>query len=86
MNNAASSSMMSLNIKCSKTNQHRVGCLVILGKTVDDHCPIMALLDYLIRRRDKSGALLQWLDGIPLFKTRFVEAVRQALTAAHLPA
>ena len=49
MDNAASPSVISLNIKCSKTNQCRVGCLVILGKTVDDHCPIMALLDGLTR-------------------------------------
>ena len=86
MDNTVSSSVMSLNIKCSKTNQCRVGCLVILGKTVDDHCPIMALLDNLTRRRHKSEALFQWHDGTPLSKTWFVEAVRQALTTAYLPA
>ena len=77
--------MISLNIKCSKTDQGRVCCQVILGKTVDDLCPIMALLDYLTRWGDKPGALFQWQDGTPLSKTQFVEAVRQALTAAHHP-
>ena len=86
VDNATSPSVISLNIKCSKTDQGRVGCQVILGKTGDDLCPIMALLDYLTSRGDKPGALFQWQDGTPLSKTRFVEAVRQALTAAHLPA
>ena len=49
VHNATSSLMISLNIKCSKTDQGRVCCQVILGKTVDDLCPIMALLDYLTR-------------------------------------
>ena len=86
VDNAASPSVISLNIKCSKTDQGRVGCQVVLGKTGDDLCPIVALLDYLARRGDKPGALFQWQDQTPLSKTRFVEAVRQALTAAHLPA
>ena len=86
VDNAASPSVISLNIKCSKTDQGRVGCQVILGKTGDDLCPIMALLDYLTRRGDKPGALFQWQDGTLLSKTQFVEAVRQALTEAHLPA
>ena len=83
---AVSPSVISLNIKCSKTDQGRVGCQVVLGRTGDELCPVTALLNYLARRGSESGALFQWQDGIPLSKTRFVEAVRQALTAAHLPA
>ena len=86
LDNAASQSVISLNIKCSKTDQGRVGCQVILGKTGDDLCPIMALLDYLARQGDKPGTLFQWQEGTPLSKTQFMEAVRQALTAAYLPA
>ena len=85
MDNAASPSVISLNIKCSKTDQGRVGCQVVLDKTGDDLCPIEALLDYLARWGDKPGELFQWQDQTPLSKTRFVEAVRQALTAVHLP-
>ena len=83
---AVSPSVISLNIKCSKTDQGRVGCQVVLGRTGDDLCPVTALLNYLARRGSEPGALFQWRDGTPLSKTRFVEAVRQALTAAHLPA
>ena len=46
----------------------------------------MALLDYLTRRGDKPGALFQWQDMTPLSRIQFVNAVRQALTAARLPA
>ena len=58
---------------------------MILGRTGDDLCPVLALLDYLSRRGNKPGALFQWQDGTPLSKAKFVEATRQALTAAQLP-
>jgi len=35
---------------------------------------------------DRPGVLFQWQDGTSLSKTRFVEAVCQALTAANPPA
>ena len=41
----------------------------------------VGLLDYLARKGNKPGALFQWQDR----KTWFVDAVRQALTAAHFP-
>ena len=59
---------------------------MVLGKTGDDLCPVAALLSYLVIRGDKPGALFQWQDGTPLSETQFMEAVRQALTATHLPA
>jgi len=43
-------------------------------------------MEYLSRRGDSPGALLQWDNRVPLSKTKFVEAVRQALTTAGLPA
>ena len=55
VDNAASPSMISLNIKCSKTDQVRVDCQVVFGKTGDDLCPIVALLDYLARRGKNLG-------------------------------
>ena len=83
---ATSPSLISLNIKYSKTDQGRVGCQVVLGKTQDDLCPVTALLEYLARRGTSPGALFQWQDRTPLSKHRFVEEVRKALTAANLPA
>ena len=50
----------------------------------------MALLEYLARSGARSGghpgSLFQWQDGTPLSKAKFVEAVRQGLSAANLPA
>ena len=81
-----SPSVISINIKYSKTDQGRVGVHVILGRTEDDICPVLALLNYLSKRGSKHGALFQWQNGTPLSETKFVEATHQALTAAQLPA
>ena len=86
VDNIDSPSLISLNIKYSKTDQRRVGIPVVLGKTGDDLCPVSALLQYLSRRGSKAGALFQWENGTPLSETKFVEATRQALSAAQLPA
>ena len=82
----SSPSLISLNIKLSKTDQGRVDCQVVLGKTNDDLCPVTELLEYLARRGGHSGALFQWHDGMPLSKSKFVEVVRKTLAAANLPA
>ena len=77
VDNPSSPSVISLNIKYSKTDTGRAGYQVVLGGTGDDLCPVTALLTYLARRGDKPGALFQWKDGTPLSKSKFVEAVRQ---------
>ena len=43
------------NIKCSKTDQGRVGCQVVLGRTGDDLCP-SCHSTYLVRRGSEPGA------------------------------
>ena len=57
-----------------------------MGRTDDDPCPVSALLEYLGHREGQPGALFQWEDTIPLSKSKFIEAVREALTTAELPA
>ena len=86
VDNAESPKVISLNIKRSKTDQGAVGVRVILGETDDDICPVSVLMEYLSRRGDSPGALFQWDNRVPLSKTKFVEAVCQALTTAGLPA
>ena len=86
VDNSKSPNVISLNIKRSKTDQGAVGIRVVLGRTDNDLCPISALLTYLLKRGDTPGALFQWENRIPLSKTKFVEAIRRALTAANLPA
>ena len=79
-------SVISLNIKHSKTDQGRRGVRVVIGRTDDDICPIAPLLSYLVTRGNKPGALFLWADGSPLSKCKFVEEVRSALSKAGLPA
>jgi len=86
VDNADNPKVISLFIKQSKTDQGRVGVRVILGKTDDDLCPVLALLEYLERRGGHQGALFQWEDRTPLSKTKFIEATREALTVTGLPA
>lgn len=47
---------------------------------------LYAVPNYLARRGCGPGASFEWQDRTPLSKTRFMEAVKQALTIAHLPA
>ena len=84
--NPSDPTVISLNIKLSKMDRSTVGCQVVLGKTNDDLCPVMALLEYLAKRRGHPGALFQWQDGTPLSKANLVEVVRQGLSLANLPA
>lgn len=79
-------SVISLNIQCFKTDVDKASCQNVLGRTGDNLRPVTALLTYLSQQGDKPGALFQWNDGTPLAKSKFVEAVRQALSAALLPA
>ena len=59
---------------------------VISGRTDTDLYPVSALLVYLARRGNTPRALFQWDNRTPLSKTKFVDATRQALSAAKLSA
>lgn len=65
---AANPTVISLNIKHSKTDQGRIGVKVVIGRTGDDICPVSALLTYLARRGSKPGALFICEDGSLLTK------------------
>ena len=56
-------SIIALNIKYLKTDQGKVGVCVILGRTGDDLCPVVVLLNYLSRMGNKPGALFQCHDS-----------------------
>ena len=79
-------SMLSINLKHSKTDQERKGIKIIIGKTGDDLCPISAMLNFLKVRGTHPGPLFCRNSGAPLSKLRFVDCVRSALTKANLPA
>ena len=67
-------------------DQAHKGVKIVIGKTGDDLCPVIALLRYLAKRGDCPRPLFMCSNGKPLMKTRFVTEVCSALTKAKLPA
>lgn len=78
--------VISLQLKQTKTDQIRKGVKVIMGRTGDELCPVTALLHYLSLRGAAPGPLFQWTEGTPLSRVRFAAEVRLALDRAQLPA
>ena len=68
--------------KASKTDPFRRGVDIVVGRTNDKLCPVTAVLAYLVTRGNDPGFLFKFQDGRHLTKSRFVEAVRQALGRA----
>jgi len=54
--------IISLFIKQSKMDQKRAVVKVVIGKTGDDFCPVLALLGYLQLHGSAPGALFLWQD------------------------
>ena len=81
--NSACPQVISIQIKCSKTDQERRDVQVVIGRTENDLCLVVALMNYLTKRGNKPGP---WRDESPLTKSRFVSEVRRALSLANLPA
>lgn len=86
VDNAKEPRMVSLLLRCSKTDQARRGVKVVMGRTGDDICPVTALLQYLADRGNRPGPLFLRANGKPLTKAQLVAEVRSALTEAKLPA
>ena len=79
-------SVISIQLKRSKTDQVMKGVKLVIGKTNNDLYPVTALLSYLARRGNTPGQLFQWDNHTHLSKSKFVEHVRQALLRANIPA
>ncbi len=79
IDDAASPSVVKLQLKASKTDPFRRGVEIVLGRTHNALCPVTALLAYLAKRGNGPGFLFLFRDGRPLTKSRFVARVRQAL-------
>ncbi len=75
----ASPTMLRVHLKSSKTDPFRVGVDVVVGKTGNALCPVVAVLNYLIIRGSGPGPLFRFQDGKPLTRARLVEQIREAL-------
>ena len=78
------SQTLKIRLKASKTDPFRQGVDIVVERTHNELCPVAALLAYLVIRGAKPGFLFQFQDGRLLTKSRFVEAVRQALARIGL--
>ena len=68
--NPKCTSMLSINLKHSKTDQERKGMKIIIGKTGDDLCPISAMLNFLKVRGTHPGPLFCRKSGAPPIKIK----------------
>ena len=59
-------SVVSVNIKASKTDPFRQGTTIHLGRTAAELCPVAALLSYIAARGLQDGPLFHFEDGTPL--------------------
>lgn len=80
----ASTSLIYITIKQSKTDPFRRGATVCLAKTEKAICPVMAMLPYLALRGGKAGPLFILRDGTFLTRSNFTTLLRTTLTAAGI--
>ena len=77
-------SVISVNIKASKSDPYRQGVTIFLGATDQPLCPVKALLAYIAVRGQTAGPLFQFKDKQPLTREKLVVNLRAALTEAGL--
>ena len=75
---------LSVHLKCSKAGPFGTGTTLHLGATGDVLCPVSATLGYLAIRPSLTGPLLLFQDNSPLSRTKLVQFLRHALTAAGI--
>ena len=71
--------LLKLHLKASKSDPFRKGVDIVVGRTNNKLCPVAAVLAYLATRGNGPGFLFKFQDGRLLTKSRFVDAVREAL-------
>ena len=77
-------SVLSINIKASKTDPYRQGVTIYLGASDQLLCPVKALLAYITARGQMPGPLFHFKDGQPLTREKLVTNLRAALSEAGM--
>lgn len=77
-------SVLSINIKASKTDPYRQGVTIYLGASDQLLCPVKALLAYIAARGQVPGPLFHFKDGQPLTREKLVTNLRAALSVAGM--
>ena len=78
--------LITLHLRCSKTDPFGAGCRIYLGRTDTIPCPVAAILQYLSQRPSTPGPLFLFQDGTPLSRISLVAHMRQALAQAGFDA
>ena len=71
---------MSVRIKISKTDPFRSSQTIVIGRTDQKVCPVLAMTNYLSYRGTTLGPLFQYLSGAPLTKAGLTSETRQLLS------
>ena len=71
---------MTVRIKISKTDPFRSGQTIVIGRTDQKVCPVLAMTNYLSYRGTTLGPLFQYLSGAPLTKAGLTSETRQLLS------
>ena len=77
-------SLLRIRLKYSKTDQLGSRLDIVLGRTYQDICPVVAAMAYLAVRRHGEGPLFKFADGRYLTKEHFTHRIREALVALGL--
>lgn len=86
IDNRTNPTAIQIHLKSSKTDTARKGVDLIIGRTYNSLCPVVALLGYLAVRGWDNGPLFRWEDGSPLTRQALVLKMRNILTAAGIEA
>ena len=73
--------MLRVHLKVSKCDQFGQGVDVFIGRTEDELCPVVAVLNYIVQRGEQPGPFFHFGDRTPLTKARFTAKVRDWLAA-----
>ena len=73
--------MIKVHLKVSKCDQFDQGVDVFVGRTEDDLCPVVAVLNYIVQRGEQPGPFFHFSNHTPLTKARFTTKVCDALAA-----
>ena len=71
-----------VNIKSSKTDPFRVGCVIYVGCGNSVICPVAALGNFLVLRGPSPGQLFCFADGRPLTRQQLSSMVQSILHSA----
>ena len=82
VDNRMSPTWMAVHLRRSKTDQFGHGITLVVGRSFQTVCPVVAMLSYLAARPPTGGPLFIFADGSPLSRSTLVIQVHQGITQA----